>query len=80
MKLKIGSKEVEFTIRDLIYWIGLVGMGMTWYLTDRISDIENQHKVEVRFIYIENDNEDQDEKIDELAEALGTFIDVYVAE
>jgi len=64
MKLKIGQKEIEFTIRDMIYWVGLVGMGVAWYTTNRINAAKN----EIRIVIVEQANKKQDAEIDKLNE------------
>jgi hypothetical protein len=64
MKITIGKKVIEFTIRDVIYWAGLVGMGVAWYTTDKIDDAKD----EIRIVIVEDTNEKQDEKIEKLDE------------
>ena len=75
MKLTIGNKEVEFTGRDVVYWLGLIGMGFGWFATNRI----NQAKTEIRIVVVEDANKKQDkelekhdEKLDEIIESVAT--------
>ena len=53
MKVSLGSKEYAFTFKDVIYILGLVGMGCGWWVTARITKIENEMKDEVRDAKIE---------------------------
>ena len=53
MKISLGSKEYTFTFKDVIYILGLVGMGCGWFVTARITKIKNEMKDQVQDAKIE---------------------------
>ena len=57
MKIKIGNKEIGFTIRDVIYILTLVAIGCGWFVSYKITKFKNELKDQV-----------QDEEIAELKE------------
>lgn len=54
MKLKIGGSE--FSIRDIIYILGLIGIGAGWFVDHKVTKFKNEIKDQL-----------QDEKIEMLA-------------
>lgn len=48
MKVKIGAKEYGFTIRDIIYILGLVVMASGWFVDHRVTKFKNELKDQVQ--------------------------------
>jgi len=90
MKINLGSKEYVFTFKDVIYILGLVGMGAGWFVDHKVTKFKNElkdsiqdEKIEIQAKEISKlkfENKKQEGYVKENANNIDWIVRIFVLE